>query len=120
MINILDLVFGKNTKPYKRIPGNMAKRALRRCANISRGFTIARPHTQEYKRIIAASKTKGWSRNPRYGSKQHLKWLKKLIVHSKLRALKAEGENAILRHGNAVGKTPPAELDRVANELRTT
>ncbi len=78
-------------KPQKRIPGNMQKRIGQRFFRIPKGYTIAGPNTQEFKRIIAASKGADMSRKPAYGSKAHLKWLKRIIVVSKKAQLKAQG-----------------------------
>lgn len=96
MFSFKDIFGQRPSKPLRRVPGNMWKRILRsRGVSVSRGFTLTRPGTQEYKRIIAASKTKGWSRNPSYGSKDHLKRLKKLIVDARIRDLKSRGVRAV-------------------------
>ena len=83
------------TKSQKRIPGNIQKRMMRRRISIPSGYTIARTHTQEFKRIIAASKGAWMSHNPNYGSKGHLKFLKALFIKSRIRQLKSEGKRVV-------------------------
>jgi len=77
----LGALFGKKRESTVRISGNTAKQMFQaRARNVSLGFTIAGPKTQEYKRIIAASRRKPKPHKNTYGGANHLRLLKATIV----------------------------------------
>jgi hypothetical protein len=110
--------FSFSKKITKRIPGNLAKRIRRgRRLNVPSGYTIARPSTREFRRIVAVNKGIIHSHSPSYGSVGHLKWLGKIIRKGILQNVKAEMARPVPRYGNAIGKTPPNEIDRLAHTV---
>jgi len=89
-------LFGRKTAVSSRIPGNMAKKIMRASAkSFSKGYTIAGPNTQEFKRIIAANMRKPKPAKTAYGGKYHLKWLQALIVGAEINRLKREFAKAV-------------------------
>jgi hypothetical protein len=89
-------LFGRKTEISNRIPGNMQKKIFRaRARSFSKGYTIAAPGTQEFKRIIVASMRKPKPAKNAYGGKYHLKWLKALIVGAEIAQLKRKFANAV-------------------------